>query len=168
MPEKDNGGCKTDGMEPFQPPPAGGGQVLYAHDYPQDLKRNEACGFTWITTPPTPRALPAWPPLRDCATFQQRWHMNHLFSGGVLQRKHICISTPAASSCIITQINQLCWCVCVCTSTLIWHYNYHACSHAQPPPLTQSNIIRVSQWCWLEITTFFKRYRKCKIQMIWK
>lgn len=36
------------------------------------------------------------------------------------------------------------------------------------PPLTQSNIIRVSQWCWLEITTFFKRCRKFKIQMIWK
>lgn len=35
------------------------------------------------------------------------------------------------------------------------------------PPFTQSNIIRVSQWCWLEITTFFKRCRKCKIHMIW-
>lgn len=32
----------------------------------------------------------------------------------------------------------------------------------------QSHIIRVSQWRWLEITTFFKRDRKQRIHRIWK
>lgn len=78
--------------------------------------------------------------------------MKHLFSGSIMQRESICVPTPAISSCVITEINQLCWCIYVCVSKQgqILHYNYLACSHVYL--LFFSYIIRVPQWGWLEIT----------------
>lgn len=106
MPEKDNGGVKRMEWNRFAlcPAPPAARSCMhtithktwremklvvlpeYPHPRPQTLVHYRRRGPHWRTAPP----------------FRQRprRHMSHLLSGGDLQRKHICISAPAASSCI--------------------------------------------------------------------